>query len=65
MPQGTVTAFDASRGLGIVTSGGVEFPFQATAVADGSRTVAVGATVTFTPIHRSGGRLEAGAISPC
>jgi len=65
MPQGIVTAFDASRGLGVVTSGEIDYPFHATAIADGSRSIALGATVQFTPIHRSGGRLEAGAIWPC
>jgi cold shock CspA family protein len=65
MPQGTVTAFDASRGLGVVTYGEVDYPFHATAIADGSRSIALGTTVRFTSIHRSGGRCEAGAIWPC
>jgi len=65
MHRGTVTVFDAARGLGVVLSGEVDYPFHATAIADGSRSIAVGSAVSFTPIHRSGGRLEAGAISPC
>ena len=62
---GRVTAFDARRGIGTVTdTGGVPFDFHATAIADASRSIEVGATVTFTvaPGHR--GRYEARSIGP-
>ena len=45
---GRVRAFDEARGLGEVeTTGGVRYPFHCTAIADGSRRIAVGAVVVF------------------
>ncbi len=45
---GTVTAFDVEVGLGTVRGAdGVELAFHATAIADGSRTILVGATVLY------------------
>lgn len=45
---GTVTAFDAERGIGSVTKpGSGTWPFHCTAISDGSRTIAVGAPVVF------------------
>jgi cold shock CspA family protein len=57
---GRVTAFDATRGLGTVTDDtGTAYDFHATAIADGTRRIDVGAAVCFTlaPGHR--GRYEA------
>ena len=54
-----------ARGLGEVqTDDGTTFGFHATAVADGSRTIAVGTEVRFTvaPGHR--GRYEARSLAP-
>ncbi len=43
---GRVVAFDAARGTGyVVTDEGRELAFHATSVADGSRTIDVGARV--------------------
>lgn len=61
---GTVAAFEKDRGLGeIVTAGGATYPFHCTAIADGSRDIAVGKEVTFTISAGHLGRLEATAIS--
>ncbi len=57
---GTVTAFDEERGLGeLRDDDGLELGFHCAAIADGSRTIEVGARVAFVvaPGHR--GRMEA------
>ena len=57
---GRVTAFDADRALGTVTADeGAEFGFHSTAIADGTRTIEVGARVVFDVRAGLGGRLEA------
>lgn len=62
MAAGVITAFDAERGLGEVTAtDGRCYPFHCVELTDGTRTVQVGATVTFT-LRRKLGRLEAVAI---
>jgi cold shock CspA family protein len=61
---GAVTAFDPTRGWGMVTDErGDAFEFHATAIADGSRTIALGAQVSFLvePGHR--GRYEARSLT--
>lgn len=60
---GRVVAFDEHRGLGVVTTvSGEELPFHCTAVADGSRRVAVGACVEFSVVPGLLGRREAGRL---
>jgi cold shock CspA family protein len=45
---GTVTAFNDSHGLGEITdSASVVWPFHCVSIADGSRTIDLGQTVTF------------------
>jgi CspA family cold shock protein len=62
---GTVSAFDADRGLGTVTGDdGHELPFHCTAVADGSRQIAVGTKVAFTTAAGHLGRVEARGLVP-
>ncbi len=62
---GTVTAFDAHRGLGIVTTAdGATYPFHCTQIADGTRTIPVGTAVTFTPSPALLGTWEATALRP-
>ena len=63
--HGRVASFDQARGLGEVRADdGTAFGFHATAIADGSRTSAVGTEVRFTvaPGHR--GRYEARTLAP-
>jgi len=63
--HGRVASFDQARGLGEVRADdGTAFGFHATAIADGSRTIAVGTEVRFTvaPGHR--GRYEARSLAP-
>jgi len=60
--QGQVTDFDEARGLGTVTAGGVDYPFHCTQLADGSRTIEVGALVGFEVRPGPMGRWEATAI---
>ena len=55
-----VAAFDTERGLGTVTTDeGDDLPFHCTAVADGSRTIAVGTRVVFRAVPGHLGRMEA------
>ncbi len=65
-PQhGRVASFDPDRGLGtVVVADGTSFGFHATAIADGTRRIPVGAVVVFTvsPGHR--GRYEARSLTP-
>ncbi len=61
---GTVASFDKAAGLGVITSNdGGAFPFHCTAIADGSRDIEVGKTVTFTVVAGHLGKLEATQIS--
>ena len=62
---GRVVAFDPVRGLGEVEGvDGTRAPFHATAVADGSRRVEVGAAVSWLLAPGHGGRLEVRALVP-
>lgn len=62
---GTVVAFDEHRGLGEIEVGdGRRFPFHCTQIADGTRTIAVGAAVQFTLMAGPGGRWEAARVGP-
>ena len=64
MLTGTVTEFDEGRGLGTITADdGRIIPFQCTQIADGTRTVRVGAVVAFDLLAKLG-RYEATAIGP-
>ena len=63
--SGTVIEFDEARGTGAVrTAGGDEHFFHCTAIADGTRTVGVGAEVTFDVVAGRRGQWEATAIRP-
>ncbi len=66
--HGTVSAYDDAVGMGTVVAvggGGREleaYPFHCTQIADGSRTIEVGADVIFRVIPGRLGRWEAGAL---
>lgn len=61
---GTVSSFDDHEGWGEVTGDdGVVFGFHCASIADGSRTVAVGARVRFALLPKLG-RVEAARIEP-
>ena len=61
---GTVSSFDEPRGLGeIAGDDGGTYPFHCTGIADGSRTIDVGASVRFDVIAGRLGRWEAWGIS--
>ena len=63
--RGRVASFDPRRGLGEVDDeDGTSYGFHATAIADGSRRIVVGAPVVFTisPGHR--GLYEARSLMP-
>jgi cold shock CspA family protein len=61
---GTVTAFDEHAGLGVVTvEDGTKYPFHCVEIADGTRTIATGASVAFDALPKLG-RVEAGGIRP-
>ena len=62
---GTVTEFDEPAGLGMLADeSGVEHPFHCTAIADGTRDIAVGAEVSFRLAAGRGGRHEAVDLRP-
>ena len=62
---GVVEAFDADRGYGTVAAtGGDRWFFHCTALADGSRTVAVGTRVAFVVGPGAPGRWEARSVVP-
>ena len=61
---GRITAFDQTRGLGVLEDeDGSAFDFHATAIADGTRTIALGAPVVFHVVPGHRGRYEARAIA--
>jgi len=62
---GTVVDFDEHRGLGMVRrDDGIEYPFHCVAIADGSRSIAVGARVSWRVTPGRLGRWEAMGITP-
>ena len=62
MLSGTVTEFSDDRGLGTVTTGdGMPYLFHVIEIADGSRTIDVGRSVTFQPLPRFG-TIQAGNL---
>lgn len=62
--RGTIVEFDEARGLGLLASEGATHPFHCTAITDGTRTIAVGAEVTFELRPGGMGRWEATEITP-
>jgi hypothetical protein len=61
---GRVVAFDEARGLGeLEGADGTRYPFQCTRIADGSRSIAPGAAVTFVVVAAPLGRWEAARIA--
>jgi cold shock CspA family protein len=66
MAAGTVTEFDDDKGFGTVREDatGDEHFFHCTAIADGTRTIEVGAAVTFDVVPGRNGQWEARAIRP-
>ncbi len=62
--SGTVEAFDEHAGHGIVRADdGRELFFHCTAIADGTRTIEVGANVRFEIVPGHNGRWEAARVS--
>ena len=62
---GTITEFDEPVGLGVLAEpDGAAHGFHCTAIADGSRDIAVGADVTFRLVPGRAGRREAVDIRP-
>jgi cold shock CspA family protein len=57
---GNVASFDDPAGYGVVADGeGGEWFFHCTAIADGTRTIEVGATVAFEVVAGRNGQWEA------
>jgi cold shock CspA family protein len=62
---GHVAAFDEAAGFGTVTADdGTAYFFHCTQIADGTRTIAVGARVRFDVVPWHLGRYEAVGLSP-
>jgi cold shock CspA family protein len=62
---GTVSEFDDAAGYGTITdSVGARWFFHCTAIADGTRTIAPGATVAFEVVPGRLGRWEAADVRP-
>jgi len=57
-----VAAFDEHRGRGEIESDHDRFPFHCAEIADGTRTIDVGAPVDFEVVPGPLGRWEAGSI---
>ena len=65
MPTGTVIEFDEHGGYGTVRQDdGTERFFHCTAIADGSRTIAVGTDVRFEVVAGLRGTYEARGLTP-
>ena len=63
--RGRVEEFDERRGLGEIVGGdGTRYPFHCTGIADGTRTIPSGATVTFDVAPGPAGQWEAVEIRP-
>ncbi len=64
--RGRVDSFDDPRGYGTVVGddGGGPWFFHCTAIADGTRTIEVGAAVTFEVVAGHLGRYEATDLRP-
>lgn len=61
---GIVASFDKQAGLGVITGvDGGDYPFHCTAIANGTRDIEVGTSVTFTVAAGHLGKLEATRIS--
>ena len=61
--RGVVASFDDPRGIGVIRrDDGTEYPFHCTAILDGTRTVNVGAMVSFSVAAGRMGRWEAANI---
>lgn len=64
--EGVVVAFDEARGLGEVeVEDGRRYSFHCTRIADGSRTIPVGAKVEFVIVPGLPGAWEASDIRGC
>ncbi|MBL8779084.1 MAG: cold shock domain-containing protein [Acidimicrobiales bacterium] len=66
MATGSVVSFDDPRGIGTVVddADGQEHFFHCTAIADGTRTIEVGAAVDFEVVPGRMGRWEATNLRP-
>jgi cold shock CspA family protein len=62
--RGRVADYDDAAGYGTVAGDGGEWFFHCTAIADGSRTIAVAAEVDFSLAPGHLGRMEARDIRP-
>ena len=63
--SGRVASFDDHVGRGEVEArGGLHFPFHCTAIADGTRTIEVGASVAYSVRPGLLGRFEAAGLRP-
>jgi len=62
--RGVIASFDDPRGIGVVRrDDGPEYPFHCTAIVDGTRTIAVGADISFSVAPGRMGRWEAISIT--
>ncbi len=62
MTAGTIAEFSEPRGIGLVAVDGARYPFHCTQIADGTRTVRVGAAVEFEIVPGRRGDWEAAHI---
>lgn len=62
--NGLVTEFDELVGLGLVSDGENEYLFHCTQIAGGSRTIALGADVTFIVVEGRPKGPEAYEVTP-
>lgn len=63
--DGVVVAFDDHKGYGTVRGvDGVDYFFHCTQIADGTRTIAAGAAISFVVVPGRLGQWEAAALQP-
>lgn len=66
MVRGRVVEFDDHKGYGYVEAeDGRRLFFHCTAIADGTRTIAIGVDVAFDVVAGHLGRWEAAGLTPC
>jgi cold shock CspA family protein len=63
--SGTVCTYDDAVGLGeIEDDDGTRYPFHATAISGGTRTITAGTAVHFVVVFAPRGRFEADEVTP-
>ena len=63
MTAGTVAEFSEPRGIGVIEADGTTYAFHCTQIADGTRTVRIGAAVEFDVVPGRRGDRRLGGVT--